>query len=166
MDIMKEATSRTMASQRNLVLRLRIAPSMLASFAALAGCAAPATRPALLSIDSIQLSADERVDGFQVTPHGFTTMALCHKPPAWIVSYGNSNSYQSGGFLGGQAKSAADDLDTGGLEELLRMYLVLPDGRPIKLEGIVRLRNQTTGETRDTRLQPLNFKVEPADKCD
>jgi hypothetical protein len=117
-----------------------------------------------LSLERIEPAANERLDGFQVTTHGIKVLALCHKAPGWIVSYGNSDS-TGGGFLGGQAKLAAGDLDPTGIKGLLRLFLVIPDGQPIKLEGIVRLRNQMTGETRDLSLRSPNFELEPGEKC-
>lgn len=163
--------SRETDSQQNLCPRFLSEPQgkwrgmLLAASAVLTACAGPSTPPALLSLDPIQPAADERFDGVQVITHGITTLALCRKPPAWIVSYGNSNS-SGGGFLGGQAKSAADDVDPSGLRELPLMFLVVPNGQPIKLEGIVRLRSPASGDTRDIPLQASNFKLEPADRCD
>jgi len=65
---------------------------LLALSALLTAGAGPPNRPALLSLDLLQLpAAGEQFDGFQIITHGIKALALCRKPPAWIVSYGNSN---------------------------------------------------------------------------
>ena len=70
---------------------------------------------------------------------------------------------QAGGFLGWQAKSAVDDLSPTDLGQLSRIYGVVPNGRPIELEGLVRLRSAISGSTSDMRFQASNAKMESSD---
>ena len=155
------ASPRRPATCLAAALALGLLPPSLASCGS---APTDAMRPALLSLDPAPLVGDERLDGFEIVTHGITALALCHKPHEWIISYGNSDG-SGGGFLGGQAKSAAYGLDPSGLKELRRVFLVVPNGQPTGLEGVTRVRSRTSGDTRVIPLQPSNFKLDPAGSC-
>jgi hypothetical protein len=117
-----------------------------------------------LSIDLTLPTGEESLDGFQIITHGLTVLALCHKPRAWIVSFGNGNE-PGGGYLGAQAKTPEDDLGPANLKDLLGMYLVVADERVTQLIGILRVRNSVNGETHDIPIPTSAMYWDRADGC-
>lgn len=128
--------------------------------------AEPSTPSRLLSLDKIPLGSSEQLVGFQLGTHGITATSLCHKPDGWIVSYGTGDDASGGGVLGGKAKLPKNELAQAQLSALTKMYLFAPTGNPIKLEGIVTVRDKKTGQTRDLPFPSAGFSVEEGTRCE
>jgi hypothetical protein len=127
---------------------------------------------ALLSVDRLNLPADQSISAFKIETWGVSLLSVCHIPPSWNLSQEKYEDPE--GLLTGRA-----DVHGEPLRELHQMFLVdvesyqhLPKGdpkgeyHPASFSGWVHIIEEGSDAHRKRRtLHASNFHLTPASHC-
>jgi len=148
---------------------------------ALAGAARSnqATANELLSIRGIGLAENGYISGFHVDTWGVRVLAVCHLPPGWTITAGNSAD--PSGVLEGTASLGVTFLNRHDVSQLDNLFLIdvvnyrpqearLPNQpgliHPASFRGKASIGVYGPDDTiHDVQLTPANLVREPASQC-